>query len=97
LIRLYKDQINLNFIDNWPVFSSDLSSIENVWCILKQHIRQHLPETKEELKTAIEIEWTALRLTEINRVVWGTEKGRKWTMHDRMQAVIDNEGRMTKY
>jgi DDE superfamily endonuclease len=97
LARLYKDQINLDFIDDWPAFSPDLSPIENVWRILKQRVRQHLPETKEELKTAIEIEWAALTLTEINRVVWGTEKGRKWTMHDRMQAVIDNEGRMTKY
>jgi transposase len=67
--RLYKDQINLDFIDDWPAFSPDLLSIENIWRILKQRVRQHLPETKEELKTAIEIEWAALTLSEINRVV----------------------------
>jgi transposase len=95
--RLYKDQINLDFIDDWPAFSPDLSPIENVWRILKQRVRQHEPRTKEELKRAIEVEWEALTQQEINRVVWGTEKGRKWTMRDRLQAVIDNEGRMTKY
>ena len=95
--RLYKDQINLDYIEDWPVFSPDLSPIENVWRILKQRVRQHCPRTKEELKRAIEVEWAALTQKEINRVVWGTEKGRKWTMHDRMQAVIDNEGRMTRY
>jgi transposase len=54
--RLYKDQINLDFIDNWPAFSPDLSPIENVWRILKGRMRQYEPKTKEELKTAIEIE-----------------------------------------
>jgi hypothetical protein len=28
--RLYKDQINLDFIDDWPAFSPDLLPIENV-------------------------------------------------------------------
>ena len=96
-VRLYKNQINLDFIDDWSAFSPDLSPIENVWRILKQRIRRHEPKTKEELKIVIETEWAKLTLKEINRVIWGTEKGRKWTMHDRMQAVIDNEGRMTKY
>lgn len=56
--------------------------------ILKQRVRQHCPRTKEELKIAIQAEWKAITQQEINRVVWGTQKGRKWTMHDRMQAVI---------
>jgi transposase len=67
--RLYKDQINLDFIDNWPAFSPDLSPIENVWRILKGRVRQHELKTKEELKTAIEIEWAKLTLTEINLVI----------------------------
>jgi hypothetical protein len=56
LTCLYKDQINLDFIDDWPAFSPDLVSNKNVWRIHEQRVRQHLPETKEELKTAIEIE-----------------------------------------
>jgi hypothetical protein len=32
-------------------------------------VRQHEPKTKEELKTAIEIEWARLTLKEINRVI----------------------------
>jgi hypothetical protein len=93
----YKIKINLDFIDDWPGFSPDLSPIENVWRILKQRVRQHCPVTKEELKKAIKIEWDTLTQGEINRVVWGTAKGKKWTMHDRMQAVLDNNGRMTRY
>ena len=67
--RLYKDQINLDFIDDWSAFSPDLSPIENVWRILKQRVRQHHCRTKEELKRAIEVEWKALTQKEINRVV----------------------------
>jgi transposase len=94
---MYKIEINLDFIDDWPGFSPNFSPIENVWRILKQRVRQHCPRTKEELKTAIDVELKALTQQEINRVIWDTQKGSKWTMHDRMQAVIDNEGRMTRY
>lgn len=96
-VKLYKDQIDLDYIDDWPAFSPDLSPIENIWRILKQRVRQHCPRTKEDLKRAIEVEWEALTQKEINRVVQSTEKGRKWTMHDRLEAVLQNEGRMTKY
>ena len=67
-VKLYKDQINLDYIEDWPGFSPDLSPIENVWRILKQRVRQHCPRTKEELKRAIEVEWEALTQKEINRV-----------------------------
>lgn len=57
---LYKDQINLDHIDDWPAFSPDLSPVENVWRILKQRVRQLCPRTKEKPKKAIEVEWAAL-------------------------------------
>jgi DDE superfamily endonuclease len=97
IVKMYKDKINLDYIDDWPPWSPDLSPIENVWRILKQRVRQHLPKNKQELKRAIEVEWEALTLTEINNVVWCTKKGGKWTMYDRMKAVLDGDGKMTEY
>jgi 6-pyruvoyl-tetrahydropterin synthase len=52
----YKDQINLDYINDWPGFSPNLLPIENIWRILKQRVRQHCPRTKEELRKAIEVE-----------------------------------------
>lgn len=98
--RILPWNIRLRSISTLSMTGQDLaqiSPIENVWRILKQRVRQHCPVTKEELKKAIKIEWDALTQGEINRVVWGTAKGKKWTMHDRMQAVLDNNGRMTRY
>lgn len=89
----YKVNIDLDFIDDWPPNSPDLSPIENIWRILKQRVKRHCPEPVEELKQAVQEEWDKLTLKEINEWIWG----RKATMRVRCEAVIASEGHMSKY
>ena len=43
----------------WPIYSSDMSAIENVWDLLDHQVRQHfaIPGNVLELCTALEEEW----------------------------------------
>ncbi len=42
---------------NWPACSTDISPIENIWCIIKQKIHQRRPQTLQQLETYIRQEW----------------------------------------
>ena len=60
MCRYYKDEIDLDFIDDWPPNSPDLNPIENVWRILKSRVKLHHSMTHQELRKAIEDEWNAI-------------------------------------
>jgi transposase len=53
----YKVKIDLDFIDDWPSNSPDLSPVENIWRILKQRAKRRCPESVDELKQIIQKEW----------------------------------------
>ena len=55
--RYYKDEIDLDFIDDWPPNSPDLNPIENVWRILKSRVKLHYSMSHQQLKKAIKDEW----------------------------------------
>ncbi|KAF3919989.1 hypothetical protein ABW20_dc0101063 [Dactylellina cionopaga] len=69
--------------------SPDLSIIENAWQVPKSCVRQSPHWDEETLMVLINEGWDALKQESIN----------KWvdSMPDRLQAVIDSEGRMTQY
>ncbi len=55
--RMAKDQMNLDYVDNWPPQSPGLNPIEMVWRILKQRVKRRKPTSKEELKRMLLEEW----------------------------------------
>ena len=74
-----------------PPSSPDLNTIENLWFILKQHIRSrpHPPTSTEELKRAVQEAWDSLTLDEINTLVR--------SMPNRVAQVLSAKGHATHY
>ncbi len=55
----------------WPAYSLDMSPIEHVWDALDRRIRQHVPvlTNVQQLRTAIEEEWTNIPWATINNLI----------------------------
>ncbi len=55
----------------WPVYSPDMSTIEYVWDALDRRIRQRVPVPAniQQLRTAIEEEWTNIAQATINNLI----------------------------
>ncbi len=55
----------------WPAYSLDMSPIEHVWNTLDQRIRQRVPVPAniQQLRTAIEQEWTNIPQATINNLI----------------------------
>ncbi len=64
----------------WPAYSPDMSPIEHVWDALDRHIRQRVPVPAniQQLRTAIEEEWTNIPQATINNL--NNSKRRRWQM-----------------
>jgi transposase len=98
--RLFKIDADIDFIEDWPPYSPDLSPIENVWRILKQRLKaNHVWSTKDELREAIQTEWDRITLDEINRYIVGAGKGRKkhWDWNTRLEECIARNGLITQF
>ncbi len=85
--------MNLDFIDDWPSQSPDLSPIEMMWRILKSRVKLHRSSSREELKKAIQEEWDAITLNEINNYILGG----KYHMNKRMNQYYGRNGYSTQY
>ena len=55
-----KDEMELDYIDDWPANSPDLNLIENVWRILKSRVKLYHSMDYKQLRKAIELEWNAI-------------------------------------
>lgn len=67
----YLDGKGLKTLGNWPPHSPDLNPIENLWSSLKRRVSQRHPMTQDELEKAVQAEWDALTLPEINGYIDG--------------------------
>ncbi len=75
----------------WPAYSPDMSPIEHVWDALDRRIRQRVPVPAniQQLRTAIEEEWTNIAQTTINNLI-----NSKWR---RCVALREANGGHTRY
>lgn len=74
---------------DWPSQSPDLNPIEILWSILDKRCRDRRPNNEVELFQILQDAWRALPVSLLDDLVT--------SMPRRCQAVIDAEGRATKY
>ncbi len=75
ITRYTKDEMELDFIDDWPANLPDLNPIKNIWRILKSRVKLHKATTYQELEDALYQEWDKITLDEINECILGSKRG----------------------
>ena len=91
--RFYKVLHNIDFIDDWPPNSPDLSPIESVWRILKQRVKTHKAMSKEQLQEAIQQEWARITIEEVNNCIFGA----KYHVQLRHEQCYERNGYATQF
>ena len=92
-VRLHKDAINLDYINNWPPNSPDFNLIERIWHILKQRVKQYKCTNKEQLQDMIKKEWERITYEEINNCILGEDMH----MKKRMEQALERGGFATQW
>lgn len=69
--KAYLERKGVDFIDNWPPYSPDLSPIEHLWANMKIRVSRMHPVGDEQLKGCIQKYWDELTFAEINRYIDG--------------------------
>ena len=88
VVRDWMQDNNIPLMD-WPSQSPDLNPIENLWAILDKSCKTRRPNNEVELFQILQDAWRALPVSLLDDLVS--------SMPRRCQAVIDAEGRATKY
>lgn len=74
---------------NWPAQSPDLNPIENLWAIVKKHIRETEPKNLNELWAETQKAWRSIPAFQCVKLIDSMPK--------RCEAVLKNFGYPTKY
>ena len=72
-----------------PSYSPDLNPIENLWSVIKRRVEKQAPKNLEQMKNLLLNEWKKVDNT--------TRRNLVNSMKKRCQAVIEAEGRRTKF
>ena len=64
LAQEYREAHNIQNLIH-PAQSPDCNPIEGIWAILKQRMRQRVFDTEEELKEALQEEWSKITMQQI--------------------------------
>ena len=74
----------------WPTDSLDLDPLENVWMILKDHVRNGIwPNNKEEMVKSVEQVWEAISMETLEILVT--------SMPHQIKAIINTGGSNTRW
>ena len=73
----------------WPAASPDLNPIENVWAMIKNDVEKHRPLSFDAWKEKIVQCWNGIAPETRRRLIY--------SMRNRFQLVIDNEGEIIPY
>jgi hypothetical protein len=87
-IQWLSDNLVRRRID-FPPYSPDLNPIENLWAYLVPRVDKHNAKTDEQLKNAIQVEWTKIPKDYLFNLANSMPK--------RLQEVIDHNGHKTHY
>ena len=96
IAHMKKDEMELDYIDDWLLNSPDLNPIENVWKIFKSRVKLHHTASPHELRKAIEDVWKEITVEEVNECILGSKKHPNRHMHPRFQMCVDNNGLSTE-
>ena len=60
LLKEWFTDCGIDYIKDWPGNSPDLSPIENLWAIMKAHLRNRDTSTIDKLRVTLQEEWDSL-------------------------------------
>lgn len=90
LVRGWLKENTPHYCRPWPAMSPDLNPIENLWKLLSDKMRRWQGDrTSAEFWDQLQVEWENIPQEKIQRLIL--------SMPRRLAAVIENEGRPTKY